>query len=413
MGKLVVLMVTAFMDMLGLLMVLPLLPYYATRFLGQGPLWRALDSLGLGGEGVVIALMISSFSVAQLVSAPAWGRISDKMGRRPALMIGLAGSGIAFIGFAFANSLELLFLSRIIQGLGGGTVGVVQAYVADATEPKDRAKALGWLSAATNAGVAIGPVIGSFATGISPAAPGLLAATLTFINMGFAWKFLTESNVHANAKTGDRPKISGSRETLVRVVSHPTLPASRLIWIYAIGMGAFTGMNAILALFLLRKFGIDEREIGWVFAYIGVLSVLTRAVFLGPAVDRFREPRLSRVGGLLLAMGMLALPFTTNYFTLALAIALIPLGTAFTFPCVTGMLSQVIPNHERGLYMGVQQSFGGMSRVLGPLWAGFAFDFLGHGVPFFTGAALALATIAIGSGIERHLPAREAVPAKA
>src|SRR5690606_10208972 len=147
-----------------------------------------------------------------------------------------------------------------------------------------------------------------------------------------------------------------------RVMSHPALPASRLIWIYALGMGAFTGMNAILALFLLRTFGIDEGGIGMVFAYLGTLSVLTRALFLGPAVDRFREPRLSRLGGALLALGMLALPFTTNYVTLALALALIPLGTAFTFPCVTGMLSQVIPNHERGLYMGVQQSFGGMSR---------------------------------------------------
>ena len=169
-------------------------------------------------------------------------------------------------------------------------------------------------------------------------------------------------------------------------------------------MGAFHGMNAILALFLNAKFGIDETSIGWVFVYIGVLSVLTRAVFLGPLVDRYREPRLSRYGGVFLMSGMLALPFTTNYVSLALAILLIPLGTAFTFPCVTGMLSQVIPSHERGLYMGVQQTFGGVARVAGPLWAGFAFDYLGKGVPFFTGAALAAFTIFLGLGIERHIP---------
>jgi MFS family permease len=398
-------MVTAFMDMVGLLMVLPLLPYYATRFVGKGALWRGLDAIGLGGEGAVIALLVSSFAIAQLISAPLWGRVSDRFGRRPALMVGLASSGIAFVVFAFAGSLELLFLSRLIQGAGGGTVSVIQAYVADATEPKDRSKALGWLSAATNAGVALGPVIGSFAARIDLAAPGLFAAALTVINMAFAWKYLTESNVHANAKTGERPLVSGVRETALRVATHPGIPASRLIWMYAIGMGAFSGMTAILALFLLYRFGIDERGIGWVFAYIGVLSVVTRALFLGPAVDRYREPRLSRFGIVLLALGLAAIPLSYNYVTLAIAIGLIPLGTAFTFPCVTGMLSQVIPNHERGLYMGVQQTFGGFARVIGPMWAGFAFDYLGKGVPFFTGSALALATIFLGLGIEAHLPA--------
>ncbi|MEX2182474.1 MAG: MFS transporter [Gemmatimonadaceae bacterium] len=396
-------MVTAFMDMVGLLMVLPLLPYYATRFVGHGPLWRALDSLGMGGEGAVIALLVSSFAVAQLISAPVWGRVSDRFGRRPALLVGLAASGIAYIVFAFAGSLELLFLSRLVQGAGGGTVSVIQAYVADATEPSDRAKALGWLSAATNAGVALGPVIGSFAARVSFAAPGLFAAALTIVNIAFAWKYLTESNVHANAKTSERPVVSGSRETLRRVVTHPGLPASRLIWIYAIGMGAFQGMTAILALFLFDRFAIDETSIGWVFMYIGILSVVARALLLGPAVDRFREPRLSRLGTVLLALGLAAIPFSHDYFTLAIAIGLIPLGTAFTFPCVTGMLSQVIPNHERGLYMGVQQTFGGLARVIGPIWAGFAFDYLGKGVPFFTGAALALGTIFLGLGIEAHL----------
>jgi MFS family permease len=129
-------MVTAFLDMVGLLMVLPLLPFYAQRFVGKGPLWHVLDAIGMGGKGSVIALMVSSFAVAQLVSAPMWGRVSDRLGRRPALLVGMAASGVAYIVFAFSNSLELLFFSRLIQGAGGGTVGVIQAYVADATEPR-------------------------------------------------------------------------------------------------------------------------------------------------------------------------------------------------------------------------------------------------------------------------------------
>ena len=403
-GKLVVLMVTAFMDMVGLLMVLPLLPYYATRFVGHGPLWRVFDSLNMGGEGTVIALLVASFSIAQLVSAPVWGRVSDRLGRRPALLVGMAANALAFIVFAFANSLELLFISRIVQGAGGGTVGVIQAYVADTTEPKDRAKTLGWLSATTNAGVAIGPVIGSFATRLGTWAPGVLAAVLTLITMGFAFKYLTESNARVGAKTGEHPVIRRSSTAVKRVLSHPGEPASRLIWMYAVGMGAFQGMNAVLALFLFARFGIDEQHIWWVFTYIGTVSILARAVLLGPAIDRFREPRLSRIGQTLLALGLVALPLATNYVALALAILLIPLGTAFTFPCVTGMLSQVIPNHERGLYMGVQQTFGGIARVIGPLYAGFAFDHLGKGVPYFTGAMLAALTILLGVGIEHHIP---------
>lgn len=404
-------MITAFMDMVGLLMVLPLLPYYATRFVGEGPLWRALDAVGMGGEGAAIALLVSMFAVAQLLSAPMWGRVSDRFGRRPALLIGLAASVIAYIVFGFANSLEMLFISRLVQGAGGGTVGVIQAYVADATAPKDRAKSLGWLSAATNAGVALGPVLGSFAASMGTEAPGLFAAALTLINMAFAWKYLTESNESISVKTGERPVVRTSRTAVLRVATHPRDPASRLIWIYAIAMGAFQGMTAVLALFLWDRFAIDETKIGWVFMYIGVLSVVARALLLGPAVDRFHEAPLSRLGIVLLALGLSALPLSYGYVGLALSIALIPLGTAFTFPCVTGMLSQVIPNHERGLYMGVQQTFGGLARVIGPIWAGFAFDYLGKGVPFFTGAALALFTLFLGVGIEAYLPSETPVKA--
>jgi len=394
-------MVTAFLDMVGLLMVLPLMPFYAQRFIGRGPLWHALDSVGMGGKGTIIALLVSCYSIAQLVSAPFWGRVSDRFGRRPALLVGMFSSGLAYLGFAFAGSLEFLFLSRIIQGAGGGTTGVIQAYVADSTEPHNRAKTLGWLSAATNAGVALGPVLGSAASKLGHAGPGLLAASLTAVTMTFAFLYLTESNVRPRGAAAPRKASVAVR----RVLSHPMEPASRLIWMYAVGMGAFQGMTAILALFLGARFGVTEGEIGWVFTYIGVISVVARALVLGPAVDRFREPRLSRLGQTLLACGLGALPFTVNYVTLAMAVLLIPLGTAFTFPCVTGMLSQVIPDHERGLYMGVQQTFGGVARVVGPIWAGFAFDYLGQGVPFFTGAALAAITILLGMGIEQHIPA--------
>lgn len=410
MGRLVILMVTAFVDMMGGLIVFPLVPFYAKRFLGHGPLWSLLDGVGLGGEGAVVSLIVMTFSVAQLISAPYWGRFSDKFGRRPALMVGLVSSALAYVVFAFANSLELLFLCRIVQGAGGGTVGVIQAYVADATKPEDRAKALGWLSAATNAGVAIGPVIGSWAMSLGSSGPGMVAAGISAVNMAFCWRYLAESNELAGKHASDRPVSRKSPEVLRRVLTHPKEASSRLIWIYGITMGAFQGMTTILALYLAFKFAVTEKTIGYFFTYVGVISFVTRALFLGKLVDWFGEPRLSRIGMVFLAAGLAGMAMSPTIPILAIAVACVPLGAAFTFPCVTGLLSRVVPQHERGLYMGVQQTFGGVGRVIGPLYAGFAYDHLGHGVPFYTGAIIVLLTISLGIGIEKQIPASAPKP---
>src|SRR5919106_4647705 len=185
-AKLLTLMATAFIDMVGVLMIIPLLPFYVKSLGGSG-----INILGIHfGIGIITGFIIAAFTVAQLVSAPFWGRFSDRVGRRPILIIALTASGIAYLIFGFAESLFVLFISRIVKGTGGGTVGVIQAYVADSTAPQDRARALGWLSATTNLGVALGPVLGSFAIALGKydlipgpaqlqmghAAPGIFAA---------------------------------------------------------------------------------------------------------------------------------------------------------------------------------------------------------------------------------------------
>src|SRR3954449_870695 len=381
-AKLAVLIVTNFVDMVGLLMIIPLLPFYARE---------------MGGGALIVAILMGAFTAAQLLSAPLWGRFSDKYGRRPALLVGLTAAGIAHVVFAFSNSIWLLLLSRTVQGAGGGTVGVIQAYVADSVEPQNRAKALGWLSAATNVGVAIGPAIGSAALRLGSRGPGLAAAALCVINIFFAWKFLRESRDMTEAH---EKKPRTSRTVIAHVVTHPAEAAPRLIWIYAIAMGAFSGLMAILALFLADSFGVGKDRIWIFYTYVGAILVVTRAGILGRMVDRFGEAQLSRIGLTLLAAGLATLPLARGYVTLAITVALIPLGTAFTFPCVTSMLSRVISSRERGLYMGVQQTFGGLARVLVPLWAGFSYDHFGKSVPMFTSAALVLATIALGYGID-------------
>src|SRR6267154_3652502 len=212
-GKLFVLIITNFVDMVGLLMIIPLMPFYA---------------LEMGGGGFEVAILMSAFTAAQLLSAPLWGRFSDRYGRRPALLVGLTASCFAYIVFAYATSIWLLLLSRIVQGAGGGTVGVIQAYVADSVEPDNRARALGWLSAATNVGVAIGPALGGVALRFGRSGPGLAAASLCLVNIFFAWKFLREArNLRKPQEKNPRPP-----KTIPTSVTTPASdPAPPLIWI--------------------------------------------------------------------------------------------------------------------------------------------------------------------------------------
>lgn len=402
-AKLLTLMATAFIDMVGLLMIIPLLPFYVQSLGGEG-----VNFLGLHfGIGIITGFIIAAFTVAQLVSAPLWGRFSDRVGRRPTLLIALTAAGIAYLIFGFAHSLFLLFLSRIVQGAGGGTVGVIQAYVADSTAPQDRARALGWLSATTNLGVALGPVLGSFAIAIGKrdlmpgpatlelghAAPGIFAAALCLINIAFAARYLTESRDASEHAPVEGEVRRSSREAIWRVISHSKETSSRLIWIYAIAIGAFQGSLSVLALFLNARFQVTEQTIGYFFMYTGSISVFTRVLLLGRMVDWLGEAKLSRVGLLLLGAGVVGMPLSRNLWMLAIAVALIPLGTAFTFPCVTALLSRVISPRERGLYMGMQQTYGGVARIIAPLFFGWSFDTLGVSSPYFFASAFIVATL--------------------
>ena len=427
-GKLWVLMTTAFIDMVGVLMVIPIMPFYAKALVHApgAPLFIAQH------EGKVVGVLVSAFSIAQLLTSPFWGRFSDRHGRRPALIVGLTASAFAYVIFAFALdmgalALAMLFFSRLVQGAGGGTVSVIQAYVADSTEPHERVGALGWVSVATNAGVTIGPVLGSLAlAGWGRRGPGLLAASLCVVNIAFAWRYLRESRdmvEAANADPKERPKLL---HTVSRVITHSSEPSSRLIWIYAIAMGAFQGVTSMLALYLSARFAVTEKTIGFFFAYTGVISVLTRSLILSRMVERFGEARLSRIGSTLLATGIAALAFirpladpahvaamlggvlpasavaVLPYVPLALAVALLPLGTAFTFPCVTGLLTRVIASSERGLYMGVQQTFGGAARVIMPIVFGTLFDWHLE-APFLLSGTMVAMTILLGLGMEQYV----------
>jgi multidrug resistance protein len=364
--RLAVLIAVNFVDMIGFMIVLPLLPFYALK---------------LHASPETIGRLIASFSVAQLLAAPIWGRVSDRYGRRPALLIGLSASAAAYVVFGFATTVWLLFLSRLVQGAGGGTTGVAQAYVADTVAPADRARALGWLSAATSAGVMVGPAIGSFAARFGQEAPGLVAAVFCLVNVFFAWRWLPESRKEpSTASVKPRKPVWHPAWMALR---HPSTPIARLLWIYGVGMIAFASMTSVMALYLGAEFGIDEKTIGYIFLYVGVLSFVMRSVLLGPIVDRIGETWAMRIGTVLLVVGLVLYPLPRDLWTLAVVIPLVPIGTALLFPATTSLMSRYSEPGELGTTMGVAQTFAGLARVMAPVLATVTFQRLGHGWPFY------------------------------
>ena len=380
MTKLIVLFVIAFVDTVGAALVVPILPFYATRY---------------GASALLVGLLVSAFSVAQLISAPSWGRLSDRYGRRPSILFGLLVSALAYVVFAFAHSWQMLLLSRLVQGLGGGTIGVVTAYVADASPPDKRTKSIGWLTTVTSLGWLSGSALGSVLVAVGGEhAPGLFTAGFSALVAAFAYRFLAESKGMRQSGTfATAAKVRTGREAIRHVIERWHEPAPRLIWIYALGIGAFYGSAAVMPLLLQERLGITEKTIGYIVMYFAGMGVIVRAGILGRMVDWLGEPRLARVGIGVLAVGLAMMALGHGYPVLFTSFTLMPLGTAFLFPCVSGLLSQLVPSAERGLYLGVQQTFGGVARVAFPILAGALMDRFSRGTPFLIAAVLVLLTL--------------------
>ena len=372
-GSVLVLFGTMMVDMIGFSIVLPLLPFYATEF---------------GAADWMVGPLVASFSVAQLIATPFWGKISDHYGRRPLILVGLAFSAVSYVLFGLATTITVLFVSRIVQGASGGTIAVAQAYVADTTMPERRAQVLGWLSAATGAAFMIGPAIGSWAFRWGgPSAPGFVAATLCLVNLAFAFRFLPETSEIREQGRRSSFTVPPLREVLRTALRAPLF---QMIAVYFLGMGAFTAITTIFPLFLESRFGIDETTVGYVFVAVGAVSVLVRGIAVGPLVHRFSEPFVSRLGAVLLSVGLAVGIFADTYPMLAVAIAFIAAGTGTLFPPLAALISRSAGPEVQGSTLGVNQFFGGVARVIGPLLGAAVFDAYGPSAPFLA------ATIGVG-----------------
>ncbi len=368
-----------FIDLLGFGIVLPLLPTYAATF-GVGP--------------AAIGLLVTSFSLLQLVAVPVWGGISDRFGRRPVLIVGLVGSTASYLLFAFAHSYWALLVSRIVAGAMGATVGVGQAYIADVTAPEQRAHAMGMLGAAFALGFILGPAIGGILSAHSYASAGLVAAVLCAANAVAALAWLPETPQHG----ASRP-----REPVRLAPLAAALAASLLL------TAAWAVIHVTLPLFGRDVLHDTPRRMGMLFAYMGVVSAIVQGGLVGRLAPRFGERRLAVTGALLLAVGLALVPVTAGEGWLLPVLGVLSAGSALAGPSIYAVVSRSATSGQQGTALGLGQTASTLGRIVGPTVAGFLLGARGINSPFWAGAALAL----LGMAAALFLPRlREAQPAR-
>jgi len=352
-SPLFVIFITVFIDLVGFGIVIPVLPYYAegTRF---------------GATPREVGLLFASYSVMQLVFAPVLGKLSDKYGRRPILLISLLGTSLGFLILGFASTLWMLFLGRIIDGISGGNISTAQAYIADVTTKEDRAKGMGLIGAAFGLGFVFGPAIGGILSRWGVNVPFLFAGGLALANAILLYFTLPET------VTADHPaRVSAARgrgwKQLLEALGQRQL--AFVLTIYFLSIVAFSIMTASFSLFMMFRLGYDPWHSGWIFAFVGVVSAIIQGGLIGRLVKRFGEPALVIAGGFLFSISLFVSPFVTAAMGLLgiLSVgALSSIGNALTAPSLTSLASKSASAAEQGSVLGVTQSVASVARAVGP-----------------------------------------------
>ena len=404
---------TVAVDLIGFGIVLPILPQYAERF---------------GASPLTIGVLVASFSMAQLVFAPIWGRLSDRIGRKPVLLISLFGTAIGSLLTGVAPSIALLFLGRIIDGASGASVSVAQAAVADVAPARDRARLMGLLGAAFGVGFVAGPAIGAVGALINPRVPFYIAAAISAVNALVAIRRLPETSPQhggigheafadgieesaelerAGSLDGPQPGTPFESETASVTAGEPTRGAGgrgvdrhsiiRLITVSFVGMVAFSGFEATFALLTDARYGLTLSGTAGVFTVIGLALVVVQVSLVGRVNDRLGESPTLRAGLTANAIGLLLLAVDGGWVTLVASLTFLVVGQGLITPTLSSAVAGRA-GRERGTWLGWQQSAGGLARIIGPITAGALFEHIGVGSPYVVGAVLALVALSLVPG---------------
>jgi DHA1 family tetracycline resistance protein-like MFS transporter len=357
-SPLLVIFVTVFIDLVGFGIVIPVLPFYV-----EEPKFDASPS--------TVGLLFASYSIMQLVFSPILGRLSDRYGRRPVLLLSLIGTGVGFLMLGLATTLWMLFAGRIIDGISGGNISTAQAYIADITTPENRAKGMGLIGAAFGLGFVFGPAIGGVLSRWGTHVPFLFAAGLAFANALLLYFALPET------VTSEHPaRVSASARGRWTQLAQ-ALKQSRLaliLLIYFLFVTAFSIMTTSFGLFTMYRFGYDAHDTGWLFVFVGVIGAIIQGGLIGRLVRRFGELPLVVVGALLFSASLFAMPLTTpqtGLLTLLVVGATFAVGNSLSTPALTGLASKSVGRGEQGGVLGVTQSVASLSRTVGPLIASY------------------------------------------
>lgn len=376
-GKMALLLIflTVFIDLIGFGIIIPLLPRFAVTF---------------GADAVSVGLLVMSYSLMQFVMTPFWGRLSDRVGRRPVLLISMAASTIGYLLWGFAGSLTMLFASRIIAGIGNANIAVAQAYISDVTTAENRAKGMGMIGAAFGLGFTLGPAIGGALSPLGIHAVGFAAAGFSLLSLLFAAFALPEPESRSQAGHDRFRTESGF---IGRVLANKSLRVP--LAIFFLSTFAFANMETTLVLLASSWYDFKEADISWLFTFIGFVMVMVQGGYVGRAAKKVGEKKLILRGSLLVALGLFLTVALHQVWGLYVAMAIVAIGISINNPSNQSMLSKLADPAETGGVLGVGQSLSTLGRILGPIVGGLAYKYLGQESPYYLGAAVMVGVFAL------------------
>ncbi|MBI4343406.1 MAG: MFS transporter [Candidatus Omnitrophica bacterium] len=381
-SPLAVIFLTVFIDLVGFGIVIPVLPLYAQRF---------------GASPLVIGLLLGIYSAMQCLAAPLLGRLSDRVGRRPVLLLSILGTSLGFLLMGLAHTLQLLFIARVIDGITGGNISTAQAYIADVTKPEERSRGMGLIGAAFGLGFIFGPAIGGVLSRVSLGAPFLFAAVLAAANATAVYFLLPES------LAAEQRGKARERASALDLFSRANGRALSLIFAtYFFTTVAFSLLTATYPLFTQQRFGYDAAHNGYIFAFLGIIGAVVQGVLLGPLLRLTTERALAITGTALLAVSLFALPLSLTPVMLLATTTLIAVGHGLVAATLNGLASKSAEASAQGRMLGLMQSAASLARIAGPVLGGWLLNhdavYLSEAfgrTPYWTGGGVMLVALAL------------------